>query len=537
MKRSAYPFQMMKTPGKFLITWCLICITFFSLEVCAQEPADALRYSWVVPGGTARQQAIGGAMGSLGGEISAAYVNPAGLGFYKTGDFVITPGFSFSRNKSTYLSRTEKDKKNSFVLGTTGVVLGAGSRRNSQVSGSAFVIAINRTANFNNQVLYRGLNNTTSYSQKFLEEIRNNNDKDANVVSGNLDTRPNYYYGTSLAFNTYWIDTIGGGTNGNYQFQSRAVPLLATGLIQENRLITSGGITELTLGGGAGFNDKFYVGGTLGIPFLNYNRTTTFTEADATNNNLNQFNFATIEDILTTRGVGLNLKAGLIYKPVEHVRLGLAAHTPTIYNIEENFQATITTDTENYQGLLSQSSTEFTGNAANFKYYLATPYKLIGSVSYVLREIEDVRNQRGFLTADIEFINYKASSFMTDATVDNSPSTQDYFDDLNRVIDNTYKAAFNFRVGGELKFNTVMVRAGMAYYGNPYKNLIGEKGRRLLLSGGLGYRHRGMFIDLTYVHNMTREVHVPYRLQSAPNTLANIRNTTGNAVLTVGFKI
>ena len=88
----------------------------------AQEPADALRYSWYISSGTARQQAVGGAMASLGGDLSAAYVNPAGLGFYKTGDFVFTPGYNFLNNKSTYYGRTEKDKKNSFSFGTTGIV-------------------------------------------------------------------------------------------------------------------------------------------------------------------------------------------------------------------------------------------------------------------------------------------------------------------------------------------------------------------------------------------------------------------------------
>src|SRR5690606_37303704 len=175
----------------------LFLLTFFVMasQLSAQEPADALRYSWVVPAGTARQQAIGGAMGSLGGDISAAYVNPAGLAFYKTGDFVITPGYKLSNNKTTYLNRQEKDKKNSFNLGTTGLVMGAGGR-GGQLTSSAFVIAINRSANFNNSVLYRGQNTSTSYSQKFLEEIRN--EGDANNVSGN------YPYGSSLAFNTYW---------------------------------------------------------------------------------------------------------------------------------------------------------------------------------------------------------------------------------------------------------------------------------------------------------------------------------------------
>ncbi|MEO7393704.1 MAG: aromatic hydrocarbon degradation protein, partial [Chitinophagaceae bacterium] len=62
-------------------------------------------------------------------------------------------------------------------------------------------------------------------------------------------------------------------------------------------------------------------------------------------------------------------------------------------------------------------------------------------------------------------------------------------------------------------------------------------GNRFLLSGGLGYRNKGMFIDLTYVHNMTKDVHFAYRLQNAPFSAANIRSTAGNAILTVGFKI
>ncbi|MBA2499054.1 MAG: hypothetical protein H0V30_04955 [Chitinophagaceae bacterium] len=298
MKRTLLIWELW-VPAKRKISIPFLFILVVASQVNAQEPSDALRYSWVVPNGTARQQAIGGAMGSLGGDISSAYVNPAGLGFYKTGDFVVTPGYNFSNNKSTFLNRTETEKKNSFNLGTSGVVLGAGGRRGSKVSSSAFVIAVNRSANLNNSILYRGQNTSTSYSQKFLEEIRNANEGDANNVAGN------YPYGSSLAFNTYWIDTIGGGSNGNFEFQSRATPLLATGLLQENTLYTTGGITELAFGGGASFNDKIYVGGTLGIPFLRYDRLSTFTEVDATDNPMNQFNFATIEENLTTSGMVL----------------------------------------------------------------------------------------------------------------------------------------------------------------------------------------------------------------------------------------
>ncbi|MFZ1307111.1 MAG: aromatic hydrocarbon degradation protein, partial [Ferruginibacter sp.] len=70
--------------------------------IYAQVPEDAIRYSFYPQSGTARNMAIGGAMGSLGGDINATFVNPAGLGLYKTNEFVITPAFSFNNNKATF---------------------------------------------------------------------------------------------------------------------------------------------------------------------------------------------------------------------------------------------------------------------------------------------------------------------------------------------------------------------------------------------------------------------------------------------------
>src|SRR5690606_37796505 len=93
----------------------LTCLSTTSL--LAQIPEDALRMTWNVPSGTARQQAIGGAMGALGGDISATFVNPAGLGFYKTSEFVLTPGLSLLNSKSNFLGQDNKVKGgNKFLL-------------------------------------------------------------------------------------------------------------------------------------------------------------------------------------------------------------------------------------------------------------------------------------------------------------------------------------------------------------------------------------------------------------------------------------
>jgi hypothetical protein len=500
---------------------------FISGIVAAQSPEDALRYSWNVQNGTARIQAIGGAMGSLGGDITATFMNPAGLGFYRTGDVVFTPHYSFGKTKASYLGRREDTSANKFALGTSGIVFGGSdgrSRRSTAVS-----LAINQTADFKSNFYYRGQNNQNSYSQTFLDEINNGNIKDPNRVAGD------YEFGTSLAFNTFWIDTIG-GSEPNYRFQSRAP--IATGLLQQNSVYSTGGITEFALGVGTNVSDKLMLGGTIGIPVLRHERQTEFVEADASSNANNNFDYAVFKQGLTTKGAGINLKGGLIYKPQEYWRLGFAFHTPTFYTLTDRNTAEITTNTENYMGTQVQALEDVTGMSSEFKYIHMTPLKVMGSVSYVLREVQDVTKQKGFLTADIEYVPYGMSRYFADNENGFSDqATIDYLNSLNTAISNAYKGAFNFRAGGELKFTTFMVRAGAAYYGSPYKNINNEKGSRLNLSGGLGYRHKGFFIDATYVHSMTKDVNVAYRLQNAPYFNADLRNTTGKVLLTLGFKI
>ena len=111
---------------------------------------------------------------------------------------------------------------------------------------------------------------------------------------------------------------------------------------------------------------------------------------------------------------------------------------------------------------------------------------------------------------------------------------KEYYKSLNKTIDNLYKSAINVRLGGEVKFNTIMFRLGGAYYGNPYKN---EKADLVKVSGGLGYRNKGMFIDLTYIYSINKDIHYPYLLQDKSNLPAYLKNNAGNIVATIGFKI
>ncbi len=497
--------------------------------VWGQEPADALRFSYIVPSGTARQQAIGGAMGSLGGDISATFVNPAGLGFYKTGDLVLTPAYHFQKNKAAYLGDVKRSKTNKFDVGTTGLVFAGAS--NGKARSHAFALALNTTGSFKSDIFYGGENNRSSYAQKYIEELNNSGLRDSTITYL-------FPHGASLAYNTYWLDVAKNGSGEVTGFTTRSP--IANGLIQQQSVVNRGGIYEPSLAGAANFNDKLMLGGSVSFPYLHYSKSSVYTEADATKNLSSAFDYAEVEDNLTTKGMGFGAKAGVIYKPQEAWRIGLALHSPTVYSLTDVYSTILTTDTTQSADVsLSDYSEDYNDGQSVFKYTHITPYKIVGSVSYVLREIEDVTKQKGFITADVEYVNYKASSYHPESSeeYETEQSDIDYLKALNGAIDKAYKGAFNVKAGGELKFNTVMVRLGAAYFGNPYKNISGEKGSRLNLSGGVGYRNKGRFIDLTYVHSMAKDVHFPYRLQNGFSPMANIRSNVGNVLLTFGVKL
>ncbi len=514
--------------------YLLILNLIISTAIVAQVPEDALRYSFYPQNGSARNLAIGGAMGSLGGDINATYVNPAGLGFYKTNEFVLTPGFLLNNNKANFRETTHQNKKNSLGFGTSGWVFGFGTRYKPKIS-NAVSIAVTQTANFNNSIQYKGLNNFSSFSEQFAEEFA----KSGLTIDKALNTNSALPYGSAPALYTYLIDTVSSIINGQRVYQVKGAPeyILDAGqaLRQEMNRTTTGGITEFALGFAHNYEDKWFFGGTLGVPLVNYKSITNFKEFDTSNNPTNHFKQFEYTDDFTTKGIGFNAKLGVIYKPQEYIRLGLAIHTPTFMGLTDKRVTTIATQLENPIGNFSGTSKTFTNNQpGESKYLQTTPFKAIVSASYVFREVANTKKQKGFVTADVEYVNHKGAKFSSDNETP-TDGEKAYYKQLNEVVKGEYKGNFNFKLGGELKFNTIMGRLGFAYYGNPYKDAP-SKVSRMLLSGGLGYRNKGMFIDLTYVHGITKNIDLPYRLEDRANTYASLKQQQGNIVATVGFK-
>jgi len=520
-KKSSIAFiALMKFFG-FLI------LSFISIFSYSQTPDDALRTAWFTGNGTARNMSLGGAGGSLGGDLTANTINPAGIGIYKTSEWAISPNYFTLKNKFNYrgtdTTQTEKTRLN---YGSMGVVFAIPHQKtNSGWVSSSFSLTLNQLASYNNKIQYHGFNNTSSFSEQYLEELKADR---ADTISA----LENYIFGTSLAFRTYLIDTIRGVGGSVMGFQS-LVPL-SSGVIQNLDAATSGGYHEVAIGYAGNHEDKLFIGGSLTIPIINYNRELIYSETDATKDTTNQFKSFTYKESFHSSGAGFGLKLGFIYRPEPEWRFGFALHTPQLISYSDRIRSSMITNTESYAHTVSETSDNLNdGKEGTREYQISTPYKILFSGTYIFGATDDTHKQRAFLTGDIEFVNYRGARFSGKENAEQS--TLDYLQLVNEAVKRYYKPNLNYRIGGELKLNTFMIRLGAAYYGSPYKDRS-IAANRILTTAGIGYRNHGFFADFAYSLCTITDAHFPYRLNDKPNTYAKQTGSTSTMVFTFGCK-
>lgn len=505
-----------------------LCVSFlFALNFAiAQQPDDALRFAWFIPGGTARYTAIGGTNASLGGDITSNHVNPAGIGLFKTNEVVLSPSYLLNNNNNLYLNSKSGNTQSAINYGTTGVIFGSPSRYKSSIASTTFSISINQLASYNNHTYYQGNNNYSSYSEKYLEELTRDN-------ASPTAAEQNYIFGSSLAYRTYLIDSL--NVNGQFVGYRSLVPI-STGVKQENDETTKGGLHELSLAFASNVEDRLYLGISLNLQIMSYNRDLVYSETDISGDPNNNFDYFTYSENYKTNGAGLNAKLGLIYKTQNGLRVGVAFHTPTIMDLTDKIRSSMTTNTEAYAGLLSESSDNLnSGDPGQVQYRVVTPWHALGSISYVFNSVEDTKKQRGFISADLEYVNYRGTRYSVAPQNTDDQVGKDYYTSLNDVIKDYYKGNVNVKVGGEIKYDPWSFRLGTAYYGSPYSDKT-LKASRILAAGGIGYRNHGFYIDITLAEILNKDVNFPYRLNDKANVFASTKDNRTNIIATFGFK-
>ena len=478
----------------------LIIVLFISSipTLFSQNSSDALRYSRILYGGSARFQGLGGTFGAVGADFSSIATNPAGLGLFTSSEMTLSPSIRMENSYSNYNMETNRDNKFNVGMNNLGLVfhLDGNDKSSSGFKGFNVAFGMNRQNDFNSRVFMEGTNNKNSLLTQYVNILNNT---PGGVIPQMINDQ--YPFDIALAFNTFLIDTL------NNRYFNDAPK---GGVIQSKLVTTEGSINEFDIAFGANYNDRLYIGATIGIPVIRYYEHSQYREVK-NDTAIHYFKSMTFNQELETHGTGINLKIGLIYRPGDWIRVGAAIHTPTYYNnMRDNWDSDMT-------GELTFGTYSSSSPLGSFDYQLTTPFRAIGSVAFIIGKF-------GLISGEYEYVNYSQSSFSASSTS---------FSDVNNDIKNKYKTPLNLRFGTEWRIQNFLLRGGFGYYGSPYQSGINSS-EMVVASFGWGYRVKHFFFDMTYRWSQTKEDYYFYD-PTMVNPSQN-RYTTNALTSTVGFR-
>ncbi|GAB2773839.1 hemin receptor [Rhabdobacter roseus] len=498
-------------------------VALLSLPASGQYAYDALRFSEINQTGTARFQAVGGNHTALGGDASSINGNPAGLGFYNRSELSLSPAFTNINTQSTYIDRLTTDGKTTPNLAHASLVIaGSAQSQYRKWKRTSIGISFSRQQSFQNVFSYSGRNNRSAYADYAVERANNRN---ISAEQLDLDYDPN----TQEAFTTegayYQLYMINPSTalGPPYFRYDRDRPTDQMGTFE-----STGANTQWTFAYAGNYDDRLYVGLSLGFNRINYNYTNTLEDRFV---NGTVFRGSTHIEDLNVRGNGFNGTLGLIYKASPDLQLGASITSPTFSSIRETFYEEVSADvigipTGNNQ-VFVPDVTRILMIPNDFDYRITSPLRASGGATYFL-------GTNGFLTGSVEYVGYQGMNVRT--TMLSASDNTSFRNDTRREIQNTFKNTVNLRLGGEFRSGLFRARAGLAFLGDPYQErLDGINRSKLLYSAGVGVRGERFFADLTGTYNTFKSAFTPYVLNNPGDyASASIQNRMVNAMITVG---
>jgi len=481
-----------------------LTFTFFLGGSYAQNEQDALRLSQSDFGGTARFSALGGAFGALGGDISTLSTNPGGIGVYRSSEFTFSPSFYGAFSNTEHYGTEGSNNKFNFNFGNIGYVGVIKPVRESNWKSTNLGIGYNRKSNFHSRVSIDGVNENNSLLDVFTDDLNQNGGFDPDQI----ETNPDFLFGTNLAWLTFLVDTLPGG-NGYLN------PIGPSTVRQTYNSTTKGSTGETVLSIGGNYANRLYLGGTFGINSVRYVTESTYQEILPESDTFSILNSFIMDQALETRGYGYNAKVGAIYRVHDYVRVGGSFHSPTFYSLTDEWTVDMYSNFDggfNYEALSPIGEND---------YSVRTPYRAIGSLAILF-------GKKGLLSVDYDYTDHSQTKFF-------GIGGDDDFLAANQSIKNTYQAASNIRIGTEWRVNSVtQLRAGYGHFGNPYKSNQVNDGSYQTYSAGIGFRQESFFIDFAYVLTQRSEKRFLYDWPALAPTETNL--SSHSLTTTLGFK-
>lgn len=489
------------------LKYMVLLLTFFwGTDTTAQNVGDALRYIDLSPSGTARFMATGGALGPLGADLSVVNTNPAGIGFFRSSEFTITPAL-FLNSTSSRLRNADRfgaqaDDKVTFNLHNLGMVI-ASRPLSKKWKNVNFGITLNHLADFNRAYTFGG-NSVGSIAESWQEQAN------GTIGINGFETALALNAGVLYDFNEDGVYDI------DYELNRDAV------LFRNQSVIEEGSMSELAFTFAGNYDEKLAIGLTIGVPIINYAYQKTYAEVDdnaGAGGAVPYFESLEFTENLRTTGSGINAKFGFIFRANQAFRFGGSVHTPSILSLEDNFDNRLVNNY--YEDELEQGQFLGTDEIAEgfFDYQLNTPWRYTGGVGFLF-------GKNGFLSADVEYADFPSTRFSYDGFDADQRA-------VNQEITNELQDQLIVRIGGEVAIDNFRFRLGYNLRSAPF---INDESNRNQYSAGVGYRYKGFFVDLGYRYTTFETLYYPYVTEEFP--IQEVRNnfSVGQIGLTIGSK-
>lgn len=482
-----------------------IILSFIVTPLISQTISDAIRYSYLNYSNSARNVGVGNSIGAFGSDFGSISQNPAGLGWYRSSEIsfgMSVTDYSTDAKLEGAGNQSINSKELNFGLPSIGLVF------NQQPLASPwknlnFGIGFNSLTSFRQDMYFKGISKG-SIMNHFVEQANGYKPED-------LDA-----FGAGLAYDAGGIFDDNKDNVYDSDFTGKEQ------ISKSQNIQSTGNLSEISLSFAGNYDDKFSVGATLGVPVLNFRSEKIYREDESGPDTVQYFNKLRFDENLDASGVGINLKIGVIFRPIHALRLGFAVHTPTAYAISEEYVNTLIYDFTTSTGNFKDPQTSPIGK---YDYTLITPWRMIGNAGILIGKV-------GFISGEVEYVDYTSASFKFKNTGED-PNAKEYQIDLNNQIQDELKAGVNFRVGGELALGDYRLRAGYGLIATPYK---GDNNYNKSYSLGLGARIEKFIIDLGYIHSENKQSYLPYTIGDGNQPIVDTQLDTNRFILTLGFR-
>lgn len=435
--------------------------------------------------GTARYNAMSGAFGALGGDVSSIYQNPAGGAVFNKSEISGSISLHNVNTDATYYNTTLLgNTTSSFRVPQFGIIL-VNHIPDSNSNWSKFTFGFNYSMlnDFNHEYLIEG-SNTEGYARYNLHP----------------------YDETEKPFNSAKKQSL---TNS-----------------------MSGRSDVYTFSLASAYKNFFYIGSSLNFHDIRFNQDIFLTEENLDDDGYTLF--ADYSQYLSETSAGVSLGIGIILKPTRNIRLGAAYQSPVWHpEIEEESNAIDYDPNNSYQGFEEKGYLEiytddnienYQNTYANYpailayKYGMNTPEKWTVSAALTL-------GQHGLISADFYQKNYAIIRLR---------DTYEFTDETEE-ISNTLSKTRGIKAGGELRFNSLSLRGGAFLEENPY---IAQKEsqRKRGISAGIGLQFKNVKFDMAYQYSDYENSYAIYD-QSEPINSASLANKTSriSSTLSISF--